>query len=60
MDIKDKVAYLRKDIEYLKSTDFSSLLEVADDLVCPEKLDIPPATTGDIHKGEDAVDGSDV
>lgn len=44
----------------MKSTDFSSLLEVADDLVCPEKLDIPPATTGDIHKEEDAVDGSDV
>ncbi|KAG5595587.1 hypothetical protein H5410_036819 [Solanum commersonii] len=48
---------MRKDINYLKSTDFTSLLEVVDDMDAPE---IPPATTGDVHRDDTAVDGSNV
>ncbi|KAG5605845.1 hypothetical protein H5410_027337 [Solanum commersonii] len=44
---------LRKDVDYLKSTDFTSLLEASHDLD-------PLATTGDGHRDEAAVDKSDV
>ncbi|XP_049391521.1 uncharacterized protein LOC125855914 [Solanum stenotomum] len=54
-----KVADLRKDVDYLKSTDFTSLLEAADDLVSPETSEIPLTTTGDVQRDEAAVDESD-
>jgi len=58
-DLKDKVVDLRKDVDYLMSTDFTSLLEVADDLDALETLGIPPATTGDMHRDDATVDESD-
>ncbi|KAK4731574.1 hypothetical protein R3W88_024562 [Solanum pinnatisectum] len=58
--LKAEVADLRKDVDYLKSTNFTSLLEAADDLDVPKTSEIPPATTGDVHRDEAAFDESDV
>ncbi|KAG5628684.1 hypothetical protein H5410_000401 [Solanum commersonii] len=57
--LKVKVAYLRKDIDYLKSIDFTSLLEVAADVDAPETLEIPLSNTGDVHRDNMAVDESE-
>ncbi|KAG5615906.1 hypothetical protein H5410_015730 [Solanum commersonii] len=51
-NLQAKVADLRKDIDYLKSTEFTSLLKDDDDVDAPE---IPLATTGDVHHDETTI-----
>uniref|UniRef100_M1D9N7 Polyprotein protein n=1 Tax=Solanum tuberosum TaxID=4113 RepID=M1D9N7_SOLTU len=58
MTLKAKVTNLRKEVGYLKSTDFTSWLEAADNLDDPETSGIHPATTGDVQRDDTAVDES--
>ncbi|KAG5596437.1 hypothetical protein H5410_037669 [Solanum commersonii] len=59
MAFKAKVPDLRKDVNYLKSTDFTSLLEAVDNRDAPQISAISLVTTGDIRRDEVAVDESD-
>ncbi|KAK4721555.1 hypothetical protein R3W88_011788 [Solanum pinnatisectum] len=58
--LKAEVADLRKDVDYLNSTDFNSLIGAADDEDTPETSVIPPATTGEVQRDGTADEESDV
>uniref|UniRef100_M1D8A3 Integrase core domain containing protein n=1 Tax=Solanum tuberosum TaxID=4113 RepID=M1D8A3_SOLTU len=57
--LKAKVADLRKDVDYLKSTDFTSLLEAAVNMDALATFEIPPVTTGDMQMDDLAADESE-
>uniref|UniRef100_M1DFN6 Uncharacterized protein n=1 Tax=Solanum tuberosum TaxID=4113 RepID=M1DFN6_SOLTU len=49
----------RKDVDYLKPTDFNSLMEAADDKDALGTLEIPPATTGEVQRDGTSEEESD-
>lgn len=56
--LKAEVSYLRKDVYYLKSTNFTSLFDSAEDQDAPTNSKMPPANTEDVPMEYMTVDES--
>uniref|UniRef100_M1DXM1 Polyprotein protein n=1 Tax=Solanum tuberosum TaxID=4113 RepID=M1DXM1_SOLTU len=56
--LKVEVTDLRKDVDYLKSTDFTSVLDATDDIDAPITFEIPLATNRHVHQDDMAADKS--
>ncbi|KAG5571739.1 hypothetical protein H5410_061505 [Solanum commersonii] len=56
---KAEMEHLRKDVDYLKSTNYTSLLEAANYVDSLDTSIIPPDTIGDLHRGGIAADESE-
>ncbi|XP_015167114.1 MICOS complex subunit MIC60-like [Solanum tuberosum] len=54
--LKAEITELKKDVAYLKATDFTTLMQGVDEKDTPETSRIPPATTGDVQR-DDAWNG---
>ncbi|XP_049382847.1 uncharacterized protein LOC125847225 [Solanum stenotomum] len=57
--LKADVEDLRKDVDYLKSTNFTSLFEAAEIEGVPGSSKIPPTTTGDVSIEDIVADESE-
>uniref|UniRef100_M1DHK5 Polyprotein protein n=1 Tax=Solanum tuberosum TaxID=4113 RepID=M1DHK5_SOLTU len=58
--LKAEVTDLRKYVDYLKSTNFSSLLEAADDVDALTTSEIPPNNTRDVHMDDITANGLEI
>lgn len=54
--LKGKISVMKKDVDYLKSTNFTPLLEALDDQDAPQCLEMPSSTTKDVPKDDVAAD----
>jgi len=59
MTLRAEVVDLRKDMDYLKSTDFTSLLEATDNVDASTGSEISLVTTRDVPMDDVAADESD-
>ncbi|KAG5619769.1 hypothetical protein H5410_004987 [Solanum commersonii] len=58
--LKAEVANMIKDIDYLKSTDFNSLLKAANDVNAQHSSEIPPITTKNMSRDDVVVHESEI
>ncbi|KAG5631886.1 hypothetical protein H5410_003603 [Solanum commersonii] len=59
MTLRAEVADLRKDVDYLKSIDFTTLFKATETEDAPATSDIPSITTGDVQMDDIATDESE-